>query len=108
MATTEAAGGTQAATVTTEHTLTTQAVAGVYSLVVDLSPMVAGDKVELRVKVKSRTGETSKTVLFGRYAHVQAFPVVYSDPVETEVEVAASLKQTAGTGRTFTWSLKKS
>lgn len=108
----ETAGGTQAATVGTEHTLTTITTAGIYQLEVDTDPLAGGttpDILELRAKVKTRTGESSKQVYGATYLGDQGTEDVIkvSLPVACVTELVFTLKQTQGTGRTFTYSVKR-
>ncbi len=105
MAVTEVASGTQAATIGTEHTLSTQTGAGVYTLVVDLADLAAGDIVTLRLKTKVLSGGASRLAFVAEYAHAQAAPAAVSVPVPVAHEITATLEQTAGTGRSFDWSL---
>lgn len=105
MAVTSADTGTQAATISTEHTLSTQTTAGVYVLVVDCNAMVAGDVVEFRFKTKYASGGTSRQARIWTLANVQEDANFYSDPIAIDTEVIATLKQTAGTGRSFPWNL---
>ncbi|MGH3946351.1 MAG: hypothetical protein ACRDSI_15080 [Pseudonocardiaceae bacterium] len=56
----EVAGGSQTATIGTEHTLATVTDPGMYVLRTDLADMVAGDVVELRVYAKARTTDTER------------------------------------------------
>lgn len=105
MAPSPIASGTQAATVTTEHTLTTQTTAYNAALTVDLSAMVNGDEVELRIKTKVLSGGTSREFWYSVYAHVQGQPNIITDPVTSDIEIVATLKQTTGTGRSFPWKL---
>lgn len=101
----EAAAGSQTAVIDTEHTLDTRSSAGVYQLLVDTTNLVNGDVLELRVKVKARSAEGSaKLAYMGTYANVQAYPIVASVPVSCTYGVF-TLKQTAGTGRAFPWSV---
>lgn len=99
------ASGTQTATVTTEHTLDTDTDGKTYVLVVDTSAMVLGDELELRLKTKVLSGGTSRLAYIASYAHIQAVPQKYSVPVPADIEIVATLKQTAGTSRDFPWSL---
>lgn len=101
------ASGSQAATITTEHTLTTITTAGVYVLVVDTNVLVNGDVLELRAKTKAKTGSSSREAFFGAYRDAQGQPNKYSMPIPVDVEIVLTLKQTAGTGRTFDWSVLK-
>jgi len=108
----ESNGGTQAATIGTEHTLATITTDGTYQLEVDTDPLVGGttpDILELRAKVKIRTGESSKQVYYAAYMGDQGAEDVIkiSVPVVCVEELVFTLKQTQGTGRTFTWSVKR-
>lgn len=105
MALAEVTGGTQAATILTEHTLATSTTGKTYCLVVSLVDMVNGDVVELRLKTKVRTGNASQLAYIRTYAHAQEEDNVYSVPVPANVEIVATLKQVAGTGRNFIWAL---
>lgn len=99
--------GTQTAVISTEHTLgTPPTAAGTYVLAVDLSNMVDGDVVELRMKRKVLTGGTIRQTLLAVFSNAQSDLVAYSIPVPTPWGVTATLKQTAGTGRNFDWSLE--
>lgn len=108
----ESNGGQQAATIGTEHTLATITTAGTYQLETDLDLMLGGttpDLVELRAKVKIRTGESLKQVYGASYIGDQGTEdvVKVSPPVVCVTELVFTLKQTQGTGRTFTWSVKR-
>lgn len=102
---TSAASGDQACTVSTEHTLTTQTGNGTYVLALDLNACVNGDRFEVRLKTKVKTGATSRLAYFAVFEHAQGSPNVYSIPVPVDTEIVATLKQVAGTGRTVPWSL---
>lgn len=106
MALASAASGTQTAVVNTEHSLTTQTTVGFYQLSVNLTNMVNGDVVELRLKGKTLTGDTAETVYYAIYAQDQGeSPIVLSPPLPVLFSIEATLKQTAGTARTFPWNL---
>lgn len=107
MAVTSAASGSQTATISTEHTLTTITTAGVYVLVVDMVNLANGDTVELRAKTKCKTGSTSRLAFVASYQHAQAEINKYSIPIPVDTEVVFTLKQTAGTGRVFDWNALK-
>lgn len=102
---TSQAEGSQTATVTTEHTLTTITTAGTYVLTVDLNAMALGDYLTLRAKVKVRSTGTTRTVYLGTYAHTQEELVAVSIPIPTVSECVFTLEQTAGTGRAFNWEV---
>lgn len=99
------ASGTQAATVTTEHSLATSTTGKTAVLVVNTVNMVNGDELELRIKTKVLTGSTAALAYFAAYAHVQGTPVKYSVPVPANWSIEATLKQSAGTSRDFEWAL---
>ena len=105
MALIEESGGTQTATVTTEHTLATLTNVKTYVLVVDTSAMVAGDELELRVYTKTRSGNASQLAWIFSYAHAQEELNKYSLPVPANIEAKFTLKQTAGTSRNFIWAV---
>lgn len=106
MAVSENTGGTQAATISTEHTLATITAGGTFQLVVDLDNLANGDVVELRAKVKVRSSSTAKELLIGVYANDRGSQnVVWSPPIPAPHSVAFTLKQTAGTGRSFEWAV---
>ncbi len=106
MAVKENTGGTQLAVISTEHTLATITAAGTYQLVVDADEMVAADVLELRVKVKVRSGNSLKELFVVSYADDQGNNVIkISPPTPAPFEFVATLKQIAGTGRNFIWSI---
>lgn len=101
------ASGTQAATISTEHALASSSAAGTYILEVDLSAMLTGDTVELRVKGKTLSGGSVTTKVMETYYDAQGEPdkVVRSIPVADDLALSFTLKQTAGTGRSFSWKV---
>ena len=101
------ATGTQVAVITTEHTLSTVTDAGTYVLMVDTNAMVLGDELELRLKTKILSGGTTREFLVATYAHVQGQPIKASIPVVSTQEAVFTLKQTAGTGRSFPWAVRE-
>lgn len=107
MAWTEAAGGAQVCVISTEHTLTTQTTAGTYVLVIDANPFADGDTFEVRLKTIVRAAGTERTAYLRSYVNGQDADgqIKYSVPVPVNVSIKATLKQTAGTGRTVTWAL---
>ncbi len=99
------ANGSQTAVVTTEHTLATYTSGATVVLVVDAADMTYGDTTELRLYTKCRSGDTERLAYVRRFRHAQAEPIKYSVPVPSDVSVRATLKQSAGTGRAYPWSL---
>jgi hypothetical protein len=116
MAVSAQATGTQTTTVTTEHTLTDIAVAGTFTLHVDLVNMAAGDTVELRLYQIVLTGGTRRCVYYQSYTDAQGgddtYPrIAISVPISNELtdsgSLRATLKQTTGTSRNFDWKVLK-
>lgn len=104
--TTSNESGSQVAIIATEHTLGAAiTAAGVYVLVVDTSTMVNGDVLELRAKTKAKAGSTSRLAYAATYVHIQTEGNKYSVPIPVDTEVVFTLKQVAGTGRTFDWNI---
>jgi hypothetical protein len=99
------ASGTQAATVSTEHSLSTSTTGKTYVFVVNTANMVNGDELELRIYTKVLTGSTKQLAYLAAYAHVQTAPNKYSVPVPANWSCEVSLKQSAGTSRNFEWAL---
>ena len=111
MAVTAHASGTQTATISTEHFLSSPNVAGTFVLVVDANAMAAGDVLELRVYQMVLTGGTARVAYFARFMDAQPADdlIKISVPVSNDLAEANalrfSLKQTAGTGRSFPWKV---
>lgn len=106
MAVSEKTGGSQTATIGTEHTLATVTDPGIYVLRVDLANLAAGDVVELRVYSKARSGTDSERLKDGPATYGPIVPDALlpdSIPVLATGHLKATLKQTAGTGRAFPW-----
>ena len=113
MAVTAFASGTQTATVTTEHFLTSPNVAGTFTFHVDTVNMAAGDVLELRIYQMVLTAGTQRVAFYVAYSGVQATDdlIKVSIPISNELTdtnaLRFSLKQTAGTGRNFPWKVLK-
>jgi hypothetical protein len=105
--------GTQALTVGTEATVAQVNTSGVYSFHLDLSPMAAGDIIEIRVYQMVLTGGTSRVLLYQAYYGVQATDDVIkmSYPVGNDLSdgtaLQCSIKQTFGTSRSVPWKVLK-
>lgn len=106
MALTTVGSGTQTATLTTEHSLATTTTAGVFVLSVNLTNLVNGETVRLRVKTKVLTGDTAECVWEYTYSNDQGnIPIVQTPPLLSMFSYEATLTQTGGTGRAFPWSV---
>lgn len=99
------ASGTQSATVSTEHDLATDTTNHTFVLVTDCGSLATGDVLELRIYTKVLSGGTERLAYVVVYSHTQADPIKYSVPVPANVHLRATLKQVAGTGRSFPWAL---
>lgn len=107
------ASGTQTATVTTEHFLSSPNAVGTYVLTVDLSGMLAGDVVELRVYKMTLTGGTQRVAYLDVFQGAQPTDalIYISVPIGNTLTDANalrfSLKQTLGTSRNFAWDVEQ-
>ena len=99
--------GTQAATVTTEHSLYSTTTAGVYELTIDVNAMVAGDELEYYVKEKTLSGSTARTVFFDACSGAQIQTIRKTAWISVVHYAEFLIKQTAGTGRSFDWSVRR-
>lgn len=97
--------GTQVATISTKHQLYTTETSGVYMVLVDTTAMANGDKLELFIDAKYKSGGSSIQTHYATFAHVQSDPGKVSVPVIAPYGATFSLKQTAGTGRSFDWCI---
>lgn len=99
--------GTQLAVISNEHELDTDATGGVYVLAVDTAAMALGDVLELRIKSKVLGGGALGLAYQGAFSNAQPEPLKYSIPISipATIDIVVSLKQTAGTGRSFPWRL---
>ena len=105
------ASGTQATVITTEHFLSSPAVAGRFTLHVDKAAMAANDVLELRVYQMVLTGGASRVAHFMTYYGAQPAdeliaisPKISNDLVEANA-LRFSLTQTFGVGRDFPWKV---
>lgn len=104
------ASGNQSATVGTEHFLGTDpdTTAGVFQFVVELSTMARGDTVEIRVYEKATgTGDTARLIHTWSFVNEQIDQLFVSPALILLHGWRFSLKQTAGTARSFKWSVRK-
>lgn len=105
--------GTQAATVGSEHTLLDVAIAGTFTLHVDLSVMAVGDTLELRLYQIILTGGVRRVAYMQPYYDAQSTDamIAISVPISNELtdagSIRATLKQTTGTGRSYPWKVLK-
>ncbi len=107
------ASGTQSATVTTEHQLANVNVAGEFVFYVDCVNMVSGDALELRIYQIVLTGGVDRVIRLASFFGAQEAsgvekmsPMVLNELTDS-TSLKFSLKQTAGTSRTFPWKVLK-
>jgi hypothetical protein len=97
--------GTQTATVTTEHTLTTQTNNKFYTAYIDLTNMVSGDTVEIRVSLIVKTAGSHILYYLGTYSGAQTNPLVYIASLPSDISWKLTLKQTTGTSRNYDYRI---
>lgn len=106
MAWTVDSSGSQTAVITTEHTLATPTTVATYVLSVDTINFVNGDLVELRV-YDMVDGSNYRQVWKAVAQHAQVNLAKVSPPIAVTTQAKFTLKQTAGTGRVFPWSIRR-
>ena len=91
----------------TEQTLTTDTTNKNYVLVADLSTLVNGETVELRLYTKCLSGGAEVLAYVVSYSNIQGDPMKYSVPVPADISLKATLKQTVYVSayKTFPWKL---
>lgn len=99
------ANGTQASVVGSKHSLHTTSSNGVFALMVDTSAMVNGDKLEIYIDVGFVSGAAHIQTHYSIFAHAQDDPGKVSVPVVAPFGATFSIKQTAGTSRSFPWCI---
>jgi len=113
MAVTQAFSGTEAIS-TTEWSLTTdtsydtadaQTTAGLYQLVLDLSDMIAGDQLQIRLYEKCRSGDTQRVAEQWILTGAQSQPIWISPAVMLIHGWDFTLDALAGT-ITVLWSIR--
>jgi len=99
--------GTQVATIGTEHFLGTdpKTTSTVAQVIIDLSNMAAGDITEIRIYRAAKSGATPRVVEVWTAVGPQGRPVFVSPPIIFTANWRVSLKQIAGTGRSYDWSI---
>lgn len=101
------ASGTKVATGSgTEDTLATINSPRVLSVIVDLTNLVAGDAVTLRVKRKILSGSSLRTVYRETFSGVQGEPAMISVPVPSPHQAVFTLTLETATPRNFDWSVE--
>jgi hypothetical protein len=98
--------GTQAATVGTEITLATDTTNATYYFEVDGSALAAADIIELRIYVTTLSGGTSRVAWVNTFGPSPPIcPILVSPSQPSNISLKVTLKQVAGTARSFPWKL---
>ncbi len=100
------ASGSQTAVINTEHILDSPTTNATYVFEVDTVNLVNGDLVELRC-YDMVDGSNFRQMWKGTYQHVQINIAKASPPLAVTTQAKFTLKQTAGTGRIFPWSVRR-
>lgn len=86
--------------------------AGVFFLRLDVTPLVGGatpDIIEIREKIKTRSGETAKLIEGSPYTYVGGLePEVVETPhrsIAVNTDLTYTIKRVQGTDRTYTYSI---
>lgn len=97
--------GTQTAVIGTEHTLYNPTTSKFFTGYIDLTNMASGDTVEVRVFVIAKTAGSYIRYWLGTYSGAQSNPLLYIPSLPSDIGWKLTLKQTAGTGRTYDWRI---
>lgn len=90
-----------------EDTVATITAPRVLTFVVDLNAMVGGDTVTLRVKRKTRSGDTVRTVYSQTFSGAQTLePIAISVPMPSPHQAVFTITQESGVGKAFPWSVE--
>lgn len=98
--------GSQTATIGTEHVLDSPTTNATYELEVDTVNLALGDLVELRC-YDMVDGTNYRQVWKGAFQHPQVSLAKKAPPIVIITQGKFTLKQTAGTGRAFPWSVRR-
>ena len=98
-------GTTAALTINTETTLATDTSNGTFVLEVDTSNLALGDLLEIRIYTITLSGGTLTQAWKGTFQNAQINNHKISPPIASDQSIKCTLKQTAGTGRTFAWKM---
>lgn len=105
---TEVTSGTQTATISTEHTLgVAQTDDGVYVGSVNVTNMATGDTLKIRSYKKVIAAGSVALFQEIELSGAQTEKVVDLDPVGSVHGFELRIVQTAGSGRSFEWSILK-
>jgi hypothetical protein len=98
-------GTTSALSINSETVLVTDTNNATFVFEVDTSNVVNGDLLEVRLYTITLAGGALVQAWKGTYQHAQLNNHKISPPIASDQSLKCTLKQTAGTGRTFAWKL---
>lgn len=99
-------GTTSALTVGTETQLGSNSTTnGTYVLKVNTTNLALGDVLEVRLYAQDISSGSLVQCFKCTLANVSINPLLISPPVASDISLKCTLKQTSGTGRTFTWEI---
>jgi hypothetical protein len=105
MSWTLSSSGTPTLSIGSETTLVTDTNNATFVLEVDVTNMVNGDLLEIRIYTVTLSGGALTQAWKGTYQHNQVNDHKISPPIASDQSLKCTLKQTAGTGRAFPWKL---
>jgi len=98
--------GTQTAVIGTEHVLATSTNNGTFYFQVRGNNLVAGDILELRIYTITLSGGTLEVTWKTTVGPSPPSTIVIASPPQpSDQSIKVTLKQTAGSGRSFDWKL---
>jgi hypothetical protein len=100
------ASGSQTAVIGTEHILDSPTTNATYVFEVDTVNMALADLLELRC-YDMVDGVNFRQIWKGTYQNIQINVAKVSPPIAVTTQAKFTLKQTAGTGRVFPWSVRR-
>lgn len=80
---------------------------GIYVLFVDVSPLLAGDAIVLRLKDQVRSTSNPRTRAMVSLSGLQDPAIAALGPIEILYSVQATIQRTDGFDRSFDWRLKR-
>ena len=102
---TVSSSGSQTAVLNTEHTLYNPTTSKFFTGYVDLTNMASGDTTEIRVYLIVKSAGSYVQYYISIYTGAQTNDAVYIPPLPSNYGWKLTLKQTAGTGRVYDWTV---
>lgn len=97
--------GSQTAVITTEHTLYNPTTSKFFTGYIDLTNMASGDTTEIRVYLIVKSAGSYIQYYVQTYSGAQTNKCVYIPPLPSAYGWKLTLKQTAGTGRIYDFTV---